>query len=323
MILADKILMLRKKLGYSQEELASQLNVSRQSISKWEQAQSVPEMDKIIKLSELFEVSIDYLLKDDLEDVEYIEVVPDERLRQVDLETANNYLDIIANQAPRVALAISGFIISPIALIILKVLADNDKMGMTDSASTGIGLLVMFVLIAISVGILVNFSVKVKEFEFLEKSVFETEYGVDGLLNQKQKQYKNRHTMSLVLGVLFCILSVTPIFISYMISDNDIINSLAVSGLLVMVGIGVLLLVKTNMINDSFNKLKQEGNYTAKKKRNKGWQDVVAAVYWLLIVSVYLGYSFITNDWTRSWIIYPVAGVLFGAVAAIMTVFEK
>lgn len=323
MILADKILMLRKKLGYSQEELASQLNVSRQSISKWEHAQSIPEMDKIIKLSEFFEVSIDYLLKDDLEDIEYIEVIPDEKLRQVDLETAHNYLDVIVNQAPRVALAISGFIISPIALIILKVLADNDKMGMTDSASTGIGLLVMFALITISVGVLVNFSAKVREFEFLEKSIFETEYGVDGFVDKKQNQYKSRHTMSLIMGVLFCILSVTPIFISYMFSDDDIINSLAVSVLLIMVSIGVLLLVKTNMINDSFNKLKQVGNYTAKKKRNKGWQDVVAAVYWLLIVSVYLGYSFITNDWIRSWIIYPVSGVLFGAVAAIMTVFEK
>ena len=48
MILADKIILLRKKSGWSQEELAEKLNVSRQSISKWEGAQSVPGMDKIL-----------------------------------------------------------------------------------------------------------------------------------------------------------------------------------------------------------------------------------------------------------------------------------
>ena len=52
MILADKIINLRKKNGWSQEELAEKLGVSRQSISKYESAQSIPDLDKILKLSE-------------------------------------------------------------------------------------------------------------------------------------------------------------------------------------------------------------------------------------------------------------------------------
>ena len=67
MILADKIIELRKKNGWSQEDLAEKLEVSRQSISKWEGAQSVPDMNKILKLSEVFSVSTDYLLKDEME----------------------------------------------------------------------------------------------------------------------------------------------------------------------------------------------------------------------------------------------------------------
>lgn len=65
MILADKIITLRKKAGWSQEELASQLGVTRQSVSKWEGAQSVPDLDKVVQMSRLFGVSTDYLLKDD------------------------------------------------------------------------------------------------------------------------------------------------------------------------------------------------------------------------------------------------------------------
>lgn len=67
MILADKIIDLRKKAGWSQEELAQQLGVSRQSVSKWEGAQSIPDIDKILQMSRIFGVSTDYLLKDEIE----------------------------------------------------------------------------------------------------------------------------------------------------------------------------------------------------------------------------------------------------------------
>lgn len=66
MDLADKIIALRKKKGWSQEELAEKTGVSRQAVSKWEGAQSVPDLSKILLLSEIFEVSTDYLLKDDM-----------------------------------------------------------------------------------------------------------------------------------------------------------------------------------------------------------------------------------------------------------------
>lgn len=69
MILAEKITALRKKNGWSQEELAMQLNVSRQSVSKWESAASIPDLDRILQLSRLFGVTTDYLLKDDAEEL--------------------------------------------------------------------------------------------------------------------------------------------------------------------------------------------------------------------------------------------------------------
>ena len=63
MTLADRIQQLRKQKGISQEELADRVGVSRQAVSKWESEQSVPDMDKIILLSDYFEVTTDYLLK--------------------------------------------------------------------------------------------------------------------------------------------------------------------------------------------------------------------------------------------------------------------
>ena len=64
MNIADRIQYLRKQKGYSQEELADKVGVSRQAVSKWESEQSTPDLEKVIVMSELFEVTTDYILKE-------------------------------------------------------------------------------------------------------------------------------------------------------------------------------------------------------------------------------------------------------------------
>ena len=92
MILADKIVTLRKRAGWSQEELAAQLGVSRQSVSKWEGAQSVPDMQKVVQMSRLFGVTTDYLLKEELGEPEPAPAESDAPLRRVTMEQAADYL---------------------------------------------------------------------------------------------------------------------------------------------------------------------------------------------------------------------------------------
>ena len=67
-MLSEKLYKLRKNSGLSQEQLAEQLNVSRQAISKWEQGTAIPESEKLISISNYFGVTVDYLLKEDTED---------------------------------------------------------------------------------------------------------------------------------------------------------------------------------------------------------------------------------------------------------------
>ena len=100
MILAEKIALLRRQNGWSQEELADQLNVSRQAVSKWEGGTSIPDLDKILKLSALFEVSTDYLLKDELEQPDATAPLPKEErvtepCRTVSFDEANAYLSTV------------------------------------------------------------------------------------------------------------------------------------------------------------------------------------------------------------------------------------
>lgn len=135
MILADKITDLRKKNGWSQEELANQLSVSRQAVSKWESASSIPDLDKIVKMSIIFGVTTDYLLKDALEagrDTEEIlkyntaELGMDEKpIQMISMETANVYLELLRNVSSKIALGVSLCILSPIMLISLTGVSDK------------------------------------------------------------------------------------------------------------------------------------------------------------------------------------------------------
>ena len=94
MIFADKVVQLRKKSGWSQEELAEKLNVTRQSVSKWEGAQSIPDLEKILQLAQIFGVSTDYLLKDELAEAEYTKSDDSSSVRRVSMEEANAFLQV-------------------------------------------------------------------------------------------------------------------------------------------------------------------------------------------------------------------------------------
>ena len=138
MILADKIINERKKNGWSQEDLADKLSVSRQSVSKWEGAQSVPDLNRIIQMAELFNVSLDYLLKDDMEpEVPSAQQTPVESgtpARKVSMEDAVKYIKTIKNNNGKAVLGTMAFIVSPVILIMLAGLSDAKKFGISKSS---------------------------------------------------------------------------------------------------------------------------------------------------------------------------------------------
>ena len=105
MIFADKLIELRKKNGWSQEELAEKLNVTRQSVSKWEGAQAIPELAKILLLAQLFGVTTDYLLRDEIEQAENTEAEEWDRpaLRRVSMEQADAFLHLKQETGKRIA----------------------------------------------------------------------------------------------------------------------------------------------------------------------------------------------------------------------------
>lgn len=190
MILADKITEERKKNGWSQEELANQLGVSRQAVSKWESAGAVPDLQRILQMSELFCVSTDYLLKDEMkaENITYHESTESyaEPLKKVTMENANEFLDMKRNGSKVVANATSMCISSPILLIVLVTMAEDGVFHVSESLATVFGCVFLLGMVAAAVFLFITYGMRESHMEHFEKECFETEYGVSGIVREKK-----------------------------------------------------------------------------------------------------------------------------------------
>lgn len=177
MILADKIVRLRKKNGWSQEELAQKMNVSRQAVSKWESAQTVPELEK-------------------------------------------------------------------------------------------------------------------------------------------QKEYRNQYIFWNIIATCICVASPIPLLVGAF-SEQEFLITLLLTVTMVLAGIGACIFVVNCSIWTSMQKLLKEGDYTMEAKRKNRKMGAFSVVYWLILTAIYLAWSFSTNTWDKTWIVYVVGGVIYAALCVV------
>lgn len=313
MILADKIIRLRKKNGWSQEELADKMNVSRQAVSKWESAQTTPDLEKILQLGNLFGVTTDYLLKDELVDEEFVEGVDETPIRKISLAEANDYLEQRKNASVQIAIATLLCIISPILIFLLLAFSECTSIPITENLAVGIGMVALFSLVTIAVVIYIRVGFKNAPYEFLEKEPFETEYGVTGLAREKQKTYRNTYIKYNIFGTCACILSPVPL-ICAALSGKGLLVMIMLCVTLLTVAIGVMFFIVAGVRWASMQKLLKEGEFSEKGKQKNKIIEAIGTVYWLLATAIYLGWSFLTSNWHITWVIWPIAGVLFAVV---------
>ncbi len=323
MILADKIINERKKCGWSQEELADMLDVSRQSVSKWESAQSIPDIQKILKMAELFGVSTDYLLREDMEP-EQNEIVPyyekgdaSAPLRRVSMEEASEYISLRKEILPKVGLGVFLCITCPVMLILLAGLQEANILGITENIAAAIGLLFLFAHIGTAVWLFISKGGKLNRFEYLEQEAFDTEYGVDGMAREKLAASEPYHTRALTIGVMLCVLSCVPLVIASVLQAPSVVIVAMVDLVLLAVACAVYMFISVCGVHNSYKILLQTDDYSSENKKKSKKLEPLSRIYWLLIVVIYLSVSFITGRWDITWIIWAVSGVLFALIRVI------
>ena len=326
MILSEKIMELRKKKGWSQEELAEKLEITRQSVSKWESGASIPDIDRILALSRLFEVSTDYLLKDELQldDSSRVEATEDNQeqiARSVSMEEANRFLELRRKLSWRMAAAVSLFILSPVPVLLFTIWSEEELFGINGDVAGGVGPAIMLMLVAVGVVVLILCGMQMSKYDYLEKERIRLEYGVAGITEKKKEEFAPVLRGSVAGGVALCILGVVPILLAEAYGESVNSNQYWVILFLCMVAIAVFLFVRVGIINESFDKLLQREDYTRENKEFNKKVSPFACAYWCIVTAIFLGIGFLSKDmdgWNYAWVVWPIGGILFGALMSVM-----
>lgn len=275
-------------------------------------------------------MSTDYLLRDDLEPElpqaeRELPPAPDTTqppVQRITLEEANTYLDTVRSVASKIALGVALCILSPTALIYLGGLSSEEgRFSLSEPLAGGVGILVMLALVSAAVALFLFFGSRLSPYEHLDSQPVELAYGVDGVVKKRQEQYQPTHLMLLVVGITLCILSLAPLMVAVAMDENGMAPIVGLILMFVVVAVGVFLLVRTCIIAGSFQRLLETGDYTRKHKQEV--HSPLATIYWGLVTALYLAWSFWTMDWSRTWLVWPVAAVLYAPVRSVVKLLSK
>lgn len=245
------------------------------------------------------------------------------QVQTVSFQQCREYIELMKSCGAKIAIGVALCICSPIVLVFLAGM-QSAGMGISDGIMASVGVTILLCMVAAAVAIFIVQGMKLSGFEHYKKEIFQLEAGTVDYLKNERSQRSGNITAKIAVGVVLCILGVVPLIMAGgLFEDNDFICCAAVCFLLFIVAIAVFLFVTAGMEDSAYKVLLQEADYTVQRKKADTLVDRIASVYWPMIVCIYLLWSFISGDWGITWIIWPVAGVLFGAIAGICAVINN
>ncbi|MDO6446881.1 helix-turn-helix transcriptional regulator [Colwellia sp. 1_MG-2023] len=323
MILAEKIIKLRKQLSWSQEELAEKMNVSRQSVSKWESTNSIPDLNKVIKLAEIFDVSTDYLLKDDIEIPDPQNEAIEPGMVQVNLEQALHYVETKRVVSAIITKGVVLCLSSVIPLFFFLAMAETGRLNMTGDIAAAAGIVSILVMVSFAVSYFIKTNQYQDELDAIENEPFELSYGVHSVFQEKLKAFQSTYHKRLSLGIFMFIISFVPLLVASMFAQGEGLTLMMLIVLFIIIAIGICIVSPVSAKFDAYNNILKDTTKENEKSKRTKRAEKLAAFYWPLLVAIFLGWSLWTMDWGVTWIIWPVGAVLFAALIGLMELFEK
>lgn len=183
-----------------------------------------------------------------------------------------------------------------------------------------LGLIGMFVLIAMAVGMFIYSGMQLNRFKYLERG-FQLPYALKKEIQRSQLLYAPTYRISLIMGVCLCILS--PAFIIAVTFLNDDFAQYGVAAFMIILAVAVFLFVYYGNIQGAYSKLLQEPRITAEKKKEERIVGAVAAIVWPLATAVFLFIGFVYQRWDINWAIYPITGILFGMFRNVYYILKR
>ena len=237
-------------------------------------------------------------------------------------QDVEGYLSVTRESGRQVAGGVSLILIGVVILIMLQTFAD---MGMFEErVAQAIGIGGLLLLVAIAVFMFIMAGVKTDQYESLEtKMVY-----IDPYLRSRIKLQKDAYVpafgRTIAIGVLLIMLGVIGLVtIAILEVGGYILLQLSVVAFLILIAIAVGLFIMAGTKMNALDKLLNEGDYTRRRKEQASIMQPFAGLYWMMVLAGYLAWSFLSDSWSISWIVWPISGVLFTIISRIVSIARR
>ena len=215
--------------------------------------------------------------------------------------------------ARKISFGVAVAIMSAVPLIFLQ-----GMRFISEDLSSAIGVGLLIIMIAFAVSIFIPQGMKISKYSEFEFKDIEMTTQKKLQVEKEEERYQDIYRRKLSIGIPLCVVAVLPvIFISILFEEQETLLLTAVCFLLIVIAIGVKMIVEGSILNDSYSILLQKGDYRNKKINTL--LDSIGGVYWTLAAVIYLLWSFLTWDWHITWMVWPIAGVMYGLISAIVS----
>ena len=286
MSLAENLQYLRAREGVTQEQLAERLDVSRQSVSKWESAASYPEMDTLLKLCDMFQVDMDTLLRGSVEN-------------SLSEDTAG-YDRFMTLYARKIAGGVSAIVGSVALWSFLSALGLSEMLGTA------------MLLLVIAAAAVVFIASGMEEEHFRKKHPVIPDFYTE----PQKERFHRRYIWYIAGGVGAILLGVVLMVLAFtVLPEREPYESYIGAAFLAVVACAVYFLIYGGMLEDKYNiaKYNRQNNPTPEDKSRRRRATTACAVIMILATAVFLFAGLAYYKWNWAAIIYPVGGVLCGA----------
>ena len=295
MAFSDNLAYLRAQRNLTQEQLAEKLGVSRQSVSKWESSASFPEMDTILKLCDLFSVSLDTLLRGDAA-----------AEAQADTAGYDHHMNTFTWQ---VTLAIAGIIAG------LSVMMFTMAFGLPEPLATALFLLILTVAVVVLIAGGIQHENFCRRYPVIPDFYTQEERGA---FHRKLVWYIAGGVGAILFGVVAMLLffSVFP--------EEEFYELLAGGGFLLIVAGAVASFIYGGMQEEKYKiwKYNRDNNPTPEAKQRLNLIGVVCACIMLVATAVYVGLGLARDLWDTVWWVFAVGGILCGVAAVVLDPYK-
>lgn len=295
MAFSENLQYIRSQASITQEQFAEQLNVSRQSVSKWESGISFPEMDTLLRICDLYDVNLDTLLRGSVEDSQ--------------ISDTAQYDVFMTHFAKRMSVSI-GAIIAAVGIMILMGAIGIHEM-----------LCVAFLLLVITISVVVIVSSSIQEENFRKKnpviSDFYTEEEKDAF-HQKFVWYIAGGVGAILFGVVLMIL-----FFVF-VPEQEPYESIAAALLMLIISGAVTAFIYAGITEDKYKvwKYNRDNTPSPEAKKRLNLIGTIDTCIMLVATAVFLCLGFIQDAWDTAWWVFPVGGILCGIVSVILNPYK-